>query len=418
MQTRCPSLSNVSQTAIDTYFTGQDASADYDDCRPPSLSARRTTVGFPLPESADPSSGPVKITVLFMDFPDAQASHETREEAASGLPLMEQYLEAQSYGKLDLDVDVVHRWWRAPHGYRTYLADDAAGATGLWPSAGAESVRLADDTYDFSDTDIVLTVFPSDHFGRGLALGYAFADGTALSGFRINTHPGTSDGVPWDWGLTAAHELVHNFGLLDLYPYDPSVHRRGSAPRGKAWVSVEIGLMGLRAHYADADYSLWFVSPVEMLAWSRWQLGWLEPAQVACGVRLGAPVQLQPVARPGTGTAAVVVPLNEYEMVVVENRRQLGYDATAPGTHQSGASPRHGLLKEGVLVYTVDSRVDNGQLPIKVAGDSGDGLVDEFPVLGVGDSVTVAGYTVSVSADDGDTYTVTITLTGDPDLGP
>lgn len=392
---------------------GQAVSAlDHDACRPPGIEGAWTTAGFPIPETADPSSGQVKITVLFMDFPDAQATHTTRAEVDPGLRIMEEYLEAQSYGSLDLVVDIVHRWWRAPRSFTSYLAADAAGATGLWPSAGAEAVQLADDAYDFSGTDIVLTVFPSTHFGRGLALGSAFADGTALSGVRINTHPGTSDGVPWDWGLTAAHELAHNFGLLDLYPYDASRHAAGDPPSGSAWVHAEIGLMGLRASYSDPDHSLWFVAPVEMLSWSRWQLGWLNPEQIACGVRSGATVRLHPVAEPGEGTAALVVPVSEHEMIVVESRRRLGFDATAPHTHQNGGMPRHGLLEEGVLVYTVDSRIDNGQLPIKVAGDTGNGHLDKFPSLRAGESVTVAGYKIAVTGDDGDTHSVQITRDG------
>ena len=239
----------VSQTAIDTYLSAALSLLDHDACRPPSIEGTWTTAGFPIPETADLSSGRVKITVLFMDFPDAQATHTTHAEIDPGLRIMEEYLEAQSYEKLDLVIDVVHRWWRAPHSYRTHLADDAAGASGLWPSAGTESVLLADDDYDFSDTDVVLTVFPSTHFGRGLALGSAYADGTALSGMRINTHPGTSDGVPWNWGLTAAHELAHNFGLSDLYPFDVSLHAAGNPPPDTAWVFVEIGLMGLEARY-------------------------------------------------------------------------------------------------------------------------------------------------------------------------
>ncbi len=399
----------VSQTAIETYLSAALSVLDHDACRPPGIDGAWTTAGFPIPETADPSSGRVKITVVFMDFPDAQATHTTHAEIDPGLRIMEEYLEAQSYGNLDLVVEVVHRWWRAPHSYRTYLAADAAGATGLWPSAGTESVRLADGDYDFSETDVVLTVFPSTHFGRGLALGTAQADGTALSGMRINTHPGTSDGIPWDWGLTAAHELAHNFGLLDLYPFDASLHAAGNLPPGTAWVNVEIGLMGLRARYSDPDHSLWLVTPVEMLSWSRWQLGWLKPRQVACGVRSGSTMRLWPIARPENGTAAVIMPLNEHEMVVVESRRKLGFDAAAPHTHQYGAMPRHGLLEEGVLVYAVDSRVDNGQLPIRVAGDSGNGQVDDFPILQVGESVTVVGYTITVTADDGETHSVQIT---------
>ena len=350
------------------------------------------------------------MTVLFMDFPDAQAAYTTHAEIDPGLGIMEEYLEAQSYGHLDLVIDVVHEWWRSPNGYRTYVAPDAGDNPALWPSADAEAVRLADDSYDFSDTDIVLAVFPSNHFGGGNGLGQAHADGTDLSSLRINSQPARSKGEPWNWGLTAAHELAHNFGLLDLYPFDPSVHATPNPPPGEAWVEVEIGLMGLKARYADPDHALWLVTPVEMLSWSRWQLGWLEPQQVACGVGSDGIVQLRPVARPGNGTAAAIVPLGEHEMIVIESRRKLGFDAAAPHTHQNGAMPLHGLLEEGVLVYTVDSRVDNGQLPIKIAGDVGNSQVDGFPTLQEGDSVTIAGYTVVVIADDGDAHSVRITL--------
>ena len=385
---------------------------DHEACRPPGVAGAWLTAGFPIPETADPSSGRVKITVLFMDFPDAQATHSTHAEIDPGLRIMEEYLEAQSYARLDLVIDVVHKWWRSPSGYRTFIAPDAGDNPALWPSADAAAIRLADDSYDFSDTDIVLVVFPSNHFGGGNGLGRAHADGTDLSSFRINSQPARSHGEPWDWGLTAAHELGHNFGLLDLYPFDGSRHALGEPPPGAAWVEVEIGLMGLKARYSDPDHSLWLVTPVEMLSWSRWQLGWLNPEQIVCGVRSGATVRLHPVAEPGEGTAALVVPLSEHEMIVVESRRRLGFDATAPHTHQNGAMPRHGLLEEGVLVYTVDSRIDNGQQPIKIAGDSGNSRVDEFPALQAGESVTVAGYTIAVTADDGDTHSVQITRDG------
>ena len=364
--------------------------------------------GFPLPDFAAPSSGRVKLTVLFMDFPDAQATYATHQEMEPGLGYMERYLEASSYGRLDLDIDVVHRWLRTANGYESYVDADAAGASGLWPEAGAESVRLADDTYDFSETDVVLTIFPSAHFGRGLALGYAEADGRALSTFRVNTHPGKGPGEPSNWGLIAAHELVHNFGLPDLYPFDETPHALPDPPAGDRWVFVEFGLMGLRARFLSSSDSLWFATPVEMLAWSRWQLGWLDPMRVKCGVGASSTVVLEPVQSAGGGTTMVVVPLNDHEMIVIENRRKVGYDAARPDTSPSGTVPGHGLLEEGVLVYTVDVRLPNGALPIKIAGDSGNAQFSEFPVLTPGESVTVRGHTVSVTGDAGDTYMVIV----------
>ena len=41
---------------------------------------------------------------------------------------------------------------------------------------------------------------------------------------------------------------------------------------------------------------------------------------------------------------------------------------------------------------------------MRAAGES----VDDFPVLQAGESVTVRGYTVTVTAADGDTHTITI----------
>ena len=100
-----------------------------------------------------------------------------------------------------------------------------------------------------------------------------------------------------------------------------------------------------------------------------------------------------------------------HNVIVIESRRTVGYDAGTewvdPESRARTTLP--GLVSEGVLVYTVDTFFGTGDLPVKVAGDSGDSEVDDFPVLGLGESVTVRGYTVTVTADDGDTHTVSIT---------
>lgn len=373
------------------------------------------TAGFPLMESAAPSSGRVDMTVLFMDFPDAQATYTTHEEIEPGLGYMEQYLEASSYGRLRLEIDVVHRWLRSSEPSTDYISPDAAGASGLWASASAESVRLADDTYDFSDTDIVLTIFPSAHFGRGLALGSAHADGQNLSTFRINAHP-ADDGSPWNWGLVAAHELTHNFGLLDFYPYDYSRHQ---SPDWTA-ISFRLGLMSLwvQSPFEDSAVSTTAVTMVEMLAWSRWQLDWLDPWSMECITGDATTAVLNPIAQPGRGTAMIAVSLNEHEQIVVENRRALGYDYTVtPAVEPSSGPSGSDLYREdwgsehtveGVLVYTVDARIGTGELPVKVAGDTGNGQINRFPFLTLGESVTVRGYTITVTRDDGYAYEVAI----------
>ena len=106
------------------------------------------------------------------------------------------------------------------------------------------------------------------------------------------------------------------------------------------------------------------------------------------------------------------IPLTAHEVIVIESRRRIGLDAGVDHVEPNGVRTTFpGLATEGVLVYTVDASLAGGQLPIKLAGDSGNGRVDDYPTLSVGDSVTVRGHTIEVVADDGDTHTVTITRT-------
>ena len=134
-----------------------------------------------------------------------------------------------------------------------------------------------------------------------------------------------------------------------------------------------------------------------MLAWSRWQLGWLQDDQVRCVAGDDATVVLEPVAAdPGTGTAMAAVPLTPNEAIVIESRRLIGRD-------------KGRLIEEGVLVYEVNASISTGNLPIKVIGVPDGG----FPLLEVGESVTVRGYAITVVADDGDTHTVTIAKVGE-----
>ncbi|MDE0121978.1 MAG: hypothetical protein OXS33_09640 [bacterium] len=67
------------------------------------------------------------------------------------------------------------------------------------------------------------------------------------------------------------------------------------------------------------------------------------------------------------------------------------------------------LLEEGVLVYTVDSTLGDGKLPLKVASDTGNGQVPDYPLLAQGQSVTTHGYTITVQSATESTHTVTIT---------
>ena len=332
-----------------------------------------TTAGFPLPEWFASSTGTLRVAVLFMDFSDVPAGHTTLQEAERGLPFMEEYLESVSYGHLDVEVIPHHTWLRAGLPSTELLGETALGQS-LADVAGRHAVELADADVDFSEVDTVMTIFPSTHFGGGNAGGVASADGNVVPHSRTNTKPfdePVSFAHAREWGDVAAHELVHNLGLLDLYPYDESAHELPTARADYEWIGVEWGRMNLWAWYpARSDDSrhrlLWrfpsggtttstqtHLNPQEMLAWSRWQLGWLDETQIRClgGADADAVVTLTPIAQPGGGIAMAAVQLNAREVIVIESRRELGYDrgteyrAPRGGPDHLPASDRRGRAR-------------------------------------------------------------------------
>ena len=147
----------------------------------------------------------------------------------------------------------------------------------------------------------------------------------------------------------------------------------------------------------------------EMPGWNRWLLGWIDDDQMHCVTDAESEVSLAPLAQPGGDTALAVIPLNHHEFIVIESRRRLGYDRDTEFTENDGFQVRlPNLIEEGVLIYTVDVALGGGSLPIKIVVPEVDDELVGSPVLTVGQSLTVRGYTISVTADDGDRHTVSI----------
>ena len=416
------------------YEPSQDVAAPYDwqsrlpqeaapanalECRPPNPWPGGVSAGFPRPTWV-PSVGKLRIAVLFVDFPDGVADYSTRVEAEhfhstfgdQNLATIEIYLETVSYGKLDVELVPLHGWLRARHSLAAFLIDLGHEALKgvVSEDISVEAVELALTEMDFSEIDVVVTVLPSAYFFSGRFAGAVQISNKLIPTVQIGLLPRyISHDTARNWGMLGAHELAHVLGLTDLYPTNQSGHQ-GSfdipyPPADMEWVWVEAGLMGLEGHYLAPESAIIrginYQGPKEMLAWSRWQLGWLEPSQIRCIVEPSATVTLTAIDQPGDGVAMIAVPVGETEVIVIESRRDRGLDS-----NQLKGYDRDVVNNDGVLVYTVDSSLR--ELPIRFATDGGEGILDQSPILPVGTSITVKGYEITVVEDTGDTHTVRV----------
>ena len=111
---------------------------------------------------------------------------------------------------------------------------------------------------------------------------------------------------------TFAHEYSHVLGLPDLYSHNVSYHGIGD------W-----GLMATGSHNKK---NISGDLPAHMSAWSKIELGWIEPIQVTDYIPsakiYASSTDKANVYKFGTG--------NEY--FLIENRQQIGFDAGLPAS--------------------------------------------------------------------------------------
>ena len=184
-------------------------------------------------------------------------------------------------------------------------------------------------------------------------------------------------GGRWKW---MAHETGHAFGLYD----EDNNHQTQS-----------LGYWGIMA-------MSWSNMAIELGAWDRYLQGWLTNEQVGCIKKdsltsSGTTLTLGPLVRQNDKSKAIMIPLSSTKILVMESRRNEGLDLLSPA-------------QEGLIVYTVDMTVGQlgGGYIIQPRPGSTDKNTFADAALHEGDSITVDGVRVTVSASDknGDTVKV------------
>lgn len=383
IQSKCTKLITTVILAL-SFFSCTKKADDtlYTNCKLPRADGNTAVSisGFPRIQYRLASTGTVNATVIFVDFPDKPAT-KTPAQAYAMISGATATFTEQSYGRMTYTMTPNLQWFRMSQ------ASTSSTYASSRMNLVREAVTLADSAVNFATTDSLIVITDPDitAFSNGPSFpgspgGGVTADGKemyniAVSGNDLNT-----------WGsIWLNHEVTHTLGLVDLYKYNTGYP-------DLLYASGKFSYMGFGSFTSNAP---------GLTAWERWVLGWLDDAQVLCSnPRVDGEINtlITPIGTNG-GQKAVVIPISETKVVVVESRRASGIDS--------------GIAKTGALVYTIDSSIATGAFPLQVypKGGSSDPYSTTAP-RAVGESVTVSGIKVEVTAASASGDTVRITTDG------
>ncbi len=244
------------------------------------------------------------------------------------------YFEAQSYGQLTVDFDVVGPY-KLSKNMNYYGGNNTNGSDSNPMAMAEEACRMANADVNFADYDwnsdgVVDQVF-FIYAGYGENYGgadpntiwphaYYFPDGIELDYMKFHNYACTSElmGISGSTltGIgTACHEFSHCLGLPDTYDTN------GSGGVGMADWDIMCG----------GSYNNSSRTPAGYTSYQRWVSGWLTPVEVTAemDVKNMKPLEDAPEAYILYNDA------NRNEYYLLENRQQKGFDMALPG---------HGLL--------------------------------------------------------------------------
>ena len=338
--------------------------------------------GWPRITERSKTTGTVNATVIMVDFSDAPATM-TPQAAFAKISGATATFSEVSYGQLNYAFNPQYKWYRMSKPSTQYAPLTQSFVTHR--AYIAEAAALADSEVDFSSTDSIVILSNPDARGLGMA-GPAFSairgNGITLDGKYISNGTTSAYDLNYWKSIWLNHEITHTMGLVDVY----AATRENSANNydGHRYVG-EFSYMGFSSFEGNAP---------GLFAFERWNLGWIDDAQIVCSSAKEISQLITPVQSAG-GIKAVIVPLSRTKALVVESRRAIGLDSK--------------IAKTGALVYIVDSSVQSGYGPVKIYPSSvlTDPRYLQAP-RAVGESVTVEGITVSVTSatSAGDTVSI------------
>lgn len=296
----------------------------------------RTQVGFPQAAGRLQSNGVIRALIIPVDFADVKGRGNPENVFAEMTDGMNDFYYHVSANRVKFEFTTLKSWVRMPvsstyHGLGKW---GQGSPSGYWNMA----LKTADPLVDFSLFDVVYVLSPKEIPSSSIAYGPAGAF-SPNGGFATNDGEvinislsgadawsgGAGSGSSWKW---ISHETGHLFGLHDLYTTNAT--KTYSATYGQWDLMSDTFTQGV----------------IELNSWNRYLLDWLSDSQVVCLdastiSSAGSEVLIDPIERNNSLTKSVVIKVSDSKIIVVESRRNEGFDALSSSN-------------EGVLIYTVE----------------------------------------------------------------
>jgi M6 family metalloprotease-like protein len=337
--------------------------------------------GWPRITDRMRTTGTINVQVIMVDFPDAIAKM-TPQAAFAMISGASATFSELSYGKMNYNLIPNYKWYRMKSNSTSYAPLNKSFQTHR--AYIAEALEMADPDIDFSNTDAFVILANPDSTGigdSGPAFSSVFGRGFTLDGKYIANGVTSSHDLNFWKSIWLNHETTHTMGLVDVYAATP-----GGGTDYWDWhrYTGQFSLMGWSSFDANAP---------GLFAYERWYLGWLDDAQINCSATDTTQL-ITPVESSG-GVKALIIPLTQTKEIVIESRRPIGLDKN--------------LKKSGAVIYLVDSTKQSGMGPVQIYPID---LRNDPTYLNapraVGESVTLEGYTITVTASDSSGDTVSI----------
>ena len=291
---------------------------------------RGVGLGFPINQWRTASLGDLNISLIFVDFDDAESNKSTQEIFQILSPVSENFFNKSSYGKFNIKFSPIHKWYRMSKNSESYIFQNGSEHRDYLQ----EAIDLADNENDFNDSDAIIVITNPDatNIVNGPAFnGDSYWSLTADDKVFYSSANSGADLTYWG-GKWLNHEFFHNLGLPDLYEY--------GAESGLGFTG-QFSMMGLISGFSP-----------DIFGFSKWNLNWIEDYQVVCGDSGEFSAFLKPIEDNSVGKKIIIYALSDSEAIVVESRRKIELDVELPN--------------EGPLVYVVDTKILTGEGPIKV----------------------------------------------------